>query len=107
MCGNKLRALSFSAKKKFFQYPCVEYKASLHKVFVIDVESDCPLIHPSNFCSSCHLVLMKKNVSGQKGIPYIHSVGVFQWTEHQEEGCTVRETIKSQRLPIPVVLMFK
>ena len=94
VCGNRLRALSFSSKKnKSCQYPCVEYKKSLHQVFGIDVESDCPLIHPSNFCSSCRLVLMKKEVADQKGIIYNHSVTVFQWKEYQEEGCTVREII--------------
>ena len=92
VCGSRLSALSFSSKKKSFQYSCAKHKSSLCSAFGIDVEADCPLVHPSNFCSSCYLVATKKEAAHQKGVPYKHSVEVFQWTEHQAEGCTVRDT---------------
>ena len=85
VCGGRLR----SAKKRSTTYNCTEHHQLLQATFSIDVSSDSKEIHPQKFCNSCYAATCRHQTAASKGVPYRHSIRVFTWEKHQEEGCTV------------------
>ena len=67
------------------------YKDDLKAVFHLDITSDTPSIHPSQFCEKCKVVVSKSKKATTEGGMFPHSVKTYKWLEHESEpsGCSV------------------
>ena len=77
---------------------CEDHKDGLLEVFGIDPTRDLEYKHPPNFCERCQAVLSKAVAAAKEGKIYLHSVKVYEWSEHVELDCQVCEhVVKSKK----------
>ena len=87
VCGGRLQR----AKGKNTQTAraCVEHQLALLHTFKVDVTFDDAEIHPSHFCNGCYAATRRQAAAASKGNLYHHSIAVFPWSRHLEQGCEV------------------
>ena len=85
VCGGLLQR----GKRKDTIYTCSSHQKSLQDTFGVDVSNDRADVHPQQYCSRCYSVVRRQSAAAAQGVPYRHSVAIFNWQEHTEEDCTV------------------
>ena len=88
VCGGRLRR----TRKKDPVHECQTHSQLLENTFGIKVSRD-ESYHPKHFCNSCFAITTWHKIKAAKGLPYTHSLTVFTWEEHKEEGCTVSKAM--------------
>lgn len=82
ICGGRLK----KAKGRSTVYECALHSEKLLNVFGVDVTKDDTTIHPLQFCNGCYAVAKQATA---RGPTYRHTVVVYNWTPHTEEGCEI------------------
>lgn len=70
-------------------YRCEDHQHGLLEVFGVDLAQDFEHTHPPHLCERCQAVISKAVAAGKEGTIYLHSVKVFEWSEHAEMECHV------------------
>ena len=91
VCGGRLER----SRRRNPSYSCDSHWEALEATFGLNVKEDSADVHPSRFCNCCCAATRKKKAAVSKGVPYRHSITLFDWTEHTDDDCTV--SIKEQR----------
>ena len=76
------------SKRESTSHKCTLHMAKLKSTFEVDVASDQPEVDPPFFCNSCYAAVKRHSTASSEGIPYCHSIEVFNWEKYQEE-CAV------------------
>lgn len=83
-------------------YSCRDYSTTLISCIGLDVSGDKGNVHPPQFCNPRYAIIRRIEKASQEGIPYTHSLDVFEWAVHNEENCLVSckySRTKTQHLP--------
>lgn len=92
VCGRRL----CKAKGRAPVFDCSKHSSDLLTSFGVDVSGDDQHVFPPKFCNPCHTTLKKDQTAREKGIPRVHTVIPFIWTEHTSNNCSVRHPLKTK-----------
>ena len=99
VCGGRLE----KAKSRAPTHDCIKHQ-ELMATFSLDVAMDNPAIHPQHFCNSCYAASTRREVAAAKGVPFKHSIQIYEWKEHTEGGCTVSGAVQQFKHKLTVLL---
>ena len=99
LCGYKVNKGSQTVRKQAavstelechpHAYKCARFTGELMSAFHVDVQRDCPEIHPPNFCNKCYLVLRRKVETQKESRPYKCALAPYDWFRWGVEECKV------------------